>query len=206
MTGRFISFEGGEGAGKTTQIARLAGTLGARGIDVMTTREPGGTPGGEAIRALLVEGEPGRWNGRTEALLMNAARADHVTRAIQPALQRGSWVLCDRYAHSTLAYQGHARGMDMGTLLALHDIATDGLWPVLTIFLDLPVEAGLARAKGRGGTEARFEAETLAFHQKVREGFLALAGEDSRMVRIDAEQPLEAVAAEIWRAVEPHLP
>ncbi|MGB3723698.1 MAG: dTMP kinase [Pacificimonas sp.] len=205
MAGRFISFEGGEGAGKTTQILRLSKELTARGYDVVTTREPGGTPGAEAIRALLVEGEPARWNGRTEALLMNAARADHVSRAIIPALERGSWVLCDRYAHSTLAYQGHARGMDMKALLALHDVATDGLWPTLTFLLDLPVEAGLGRARGRGGKEARFEGEALAFHQKVHEGFLSLLHEDSCMKRIDAMQDEDAVAGDIWRAVAPLL-
>ncbi|MGB7404530.1 MAG: dTMP kinase [Pacificimonas sp.] len=202
MAARFITFEGGEGAGKTTQIARLAERLRAKGETVVTTREPGGTPGSEAIRALLVEGEPGRWNGRTEALLMNAARADHVARLILPALAGDKWVLCDRYGHSTLAYQGAARGLDMKALTALHNFASDGLWPARTFLLDLPVVDGLARAGKRGGTEARFEAEDIAFHQKVRAGFLALLDEDSCMVRVDAMASEDDVADTIWRNVE----
>ncbi|MBV7256931.1 dTMP kinase [Pacificimonas sp. WHA3] len=205
MTGRFISFEGGEGAGKTTQIKRLAERLRGEGQDVVLTREPGGTPGAEAIRELLVTGETGRWNGRTEALLMNAARADHVARLILPALGEGKWVLCDRFGHSTLAYQGVARGMDLEELLALHNIATEGLWPAKTLLFDLPVRAGLARAGVRGGTEARFEGEALAFHEKVRAGFLALAKQDKCMTVIDAERDADAVAAHVWRVIEPML-
>ena len=205
MSGRFLSFEGGEGAGKTTQIANLSRRLKENGQDVVLTREPGGTPGAEAIRALLVEGEPGRWHGRAEALLMNAARADHVEKTILPALERGAWVLSDRYAHSTFAYQGYARGLDPAELMALHDFATGGLWPSHTFLLDLPVEAGLARAKGRGGGEMRFEAETVAFHARVRAGFLAFAEQDDCMIVLDATQPQDAVADAVWRAVEPTL-
>ncbi|MEO0500027.1 MAG: dTMP kinase [Pseudomonadota bacterium] len=203
--GRFISFEGGEGAGKTTQIERLARRLREAGAEVVTTREPGGTPGAEAIRALLVKGETTRWDGRTEALLMNAARADHVAKVILPALDRGAWVLSDRYGHSTLAYQGFARGMDTSELLNLHNIATGGLWPAQTFLLDLPVEAGLARAIGRGDKEARFEGEARAFHQRVRDGFLTMARDDESMVTIDAAEDADAVAAAIWAAVEPTL-
>ena len=202
MAGRFISFEGGEGSGKTTQIVQLAERLRNRGEEVVTTREPGGTQGAEAIRKLLVEGEPGRWSGRTEALLMNAARADHVEKVILPALKRGAWVLSDRYAHSTFAYQGQARGLDPADLLSLHDLATEGLWPAQTFLLDLPVGVGLARARGRGGTEARFEAETLAFHERVRAGFLSLAERDDGMMVIDAGQPVADVAKIVWDAVE----
>jgi|TARA_R100000501_G_scaffold12618_1_gene23282 dTMP kinase len=205
VRGRFLSFEGGEGAGKTTQIARLAARLRAEGETVIATREPGGTPGAETIRDLLVKGETDRWNGKTEALLMNAARADHVARLILPALQAGQWVISDRFAHSTLAYQGVARGMDLEELMALHNIATDGLWPARTILLDLPVPDGLARAKGRGGEDARFEGEAIAFHEKVRAGFLALAKQDACMTVIDAAQDAGRVAADIWRVVEPML-
>ncbi|MHB9878488.1 dTMP kinase [Pacificimonas sp. ICDLI1SI03] len=205
MRGRFLSFEGGEGAGKTTQIARLAARLQAEGETVIATREPGGTPGAETIRDLLVRGETDRWHGKTEALLMNAARADHVARLILPALQAGQWVISDRFAHSTLAYQGVARGMDLEELMALHNIATDGLWPARTILLDLPVRDGLARAKGRGGEDARFEGEAIAFHEKVRAGFLALAKQDACMTVIDAAQDADRVAADVWRLVEPML-
>ena len=203
--GRFISFEGGEGSGKTTQIARLADALRARGYDVVTTREPGGTPGAEDIRSLLVEGEPGRWDGRAEALLMNAARADHVARLIRPALEAGRWVLSDRYAHSTLAYQGAGRGLESDELIALHYIATEGLWPDLTLLLDVPAEDGLRRAGGRQDGETRFEEEGLAFHEEVRAAFRDIAEIDERMVMVDSSRPQDEVAAAILSEVEARL-
>ena len=203
--GKFISFEGGEGSGKTTQIARLAEWLRARGHDVVTTREPGGTEGAEAIRALLVEGEPGRWSGRTEALLMNAARSDHVEQLVRPALADGQWVLSDRYAHSTLAYQGAARGLEPDELIALHYLATEGLWPDLTILLDVPVEMGLERASKRAGKETRFEEEGEDFHEDVRQGFLDVAAVDDRIAIIDASEDEEAVWAALLSEVEARL-
>ncbi|MBZ6378572.1 dTMP kinase [Pacificimonas flava] len=203
--GRFVSFEGGEGSGKSTQVERLAVMLRERGHDVITTREPGGTDGAEEIRALLVGGEPGRWSGRTEALLMNAARADHVEKLIRPALEEGIWVLCDRYAHSTLAYQGAARGLESDELIALHFIATQGLWPDLTVLLDMDAEAGLARAASRKGNETRFEEEGLAFHREVCAGFRAIAEVDERMAVVDAGQAVDAVTAEIFALVEDRL-
>lgn len=191
----FITFEGGEGAGKSTQLHRLAGRLRAAGHEVVTTREPGGTPGAEAIRRLLVEGEPGGWTAEAEALLVNAARAEHVTRLIRPALARGAIVLCDRFVHSTLAYQGGGRGLDRAWLLALHRLVTDDLWPDLVLFLDVPAATGLARA-----APGRFEAEGEAFHEAVGRAFAAMD-----MVRIDASGGIADVEARIWSNVESRL-
>lgn len=197
MGGRFISFEGGEGSGKSTQLRRLAARLSAQDVTVITTREPGGTPGAEDIRSLLVEGEPGRWDGRVEALLVNAARADHVARLIRPALVEGKWVLCDRYVHSTLAYQGAARGLDEAELRRLHAFATGDLWPDLTIVLDVDPALGLARAAGRAGGEARFEGEPPAFHKAVRERFLSFP--DVTVIPSDA--PVDDVTENVWAVV-----
>jgi dTMP kinase len=205
---RFIVFEGGEGAGKSTQIARLAARLRSAGETVVETREPGGTPGAETIRTLFVEGEPGRWTAPTDALLVTAARADHVARRIRPALDAGAVVLCDRYVHSTLAYQGHGRGLDLDMLAAMHRFATGDLWPDRVIWLDLPVAVGLARSTKRAARldaslpqEQRFEQLDLAFHQRVRDGFAALAADDTRFVKIDAEMGLDAVDAAIAAAL-----
>lgn len=197
MGGRFISFEGGEGSGKSTQLRRLAARLSAQDVTVITTREPGGTPGAEDIRSLLVEGEPGRWDGRVEALLVNAARADHVARLIRPALAESKWVLCDRYVHSTLAYQGAARGLDEAELRRLHAFATGDLWPDLTIVLDVDPALGLARAAGRAGGEARFEGEPPAFHKAVRERFLSFP--DVTVIPSDA--PVDDVTDRVWTVV-----
>lgn len=197
MGGRFISFEGGEGSGKSTQLRRLAARLSAQDVTVITTREPGGTPGAEDIRSLLVEGEPGRWDGRVEALLVNAARADHVARLIRPALAEGKWVLCDRYVHSTLAYQGAARGLDEAELRQLHAFSTGDLWPDLTIVLDIDPALGLARAAGRAGGEARFEGEPPAFHKAVRERFLNFP--DVAVIPSDA--PVDDVTDRVWTVV-----
>lgn len=199
MTGRFICVEGGEGGGKSTQLGLLAERLRARGIDVVATREPGGTPGAEAIRALIVDGEAGRWDGRAEALLVNAARADHVARLIRPALAAGQWVLSDRYVHSTLAYQGAGRGLDETELRALHRFATGDLWPDLTLILDVEPATGLGRAAARGGS-ARFEGEAAAFHVRVRNRMRAFAGDDG-CVLIDAGAAVDAVAEAIWAVV-----
>ena len=172
----------------------------------MTTREPGGSPGAEQIRALLVSGEPDRWDKVTEALLLSAARRDHVTRLIEPALARGAWVLCDRFSDSTLAYQGFGHGADPAMIATLTAMATSGLVPDLTLILDLPVEAGLARAAGRGGDD-RFERMGTAFHERLRHGFLTIAAsEPGRCVVIDAVQPLDSVQAAIRAAVESRWP
>ncbi len=208
--GCFITVEGGEGAGKSTQVRRLATWLNGQGIETATTREPGGTPGAEAIRALLVTGEPDRWDATTEALLMTAARRDHAEKVIRPALARGVWVLCDRFADSTLAYQGYAGGLPPDALTALTRFAVDGLTPDLTVVLDLPAAEGLSRAGARAGArsaaESRFEARTLRFHAAVRDGFLDIARrEPARCVVVDATAPIDSVARRIAAAVGERL-
>lgn len=204
--GRFITFEGGEGGGKSTQVKRVAAALEAAGHDVTVTREPGGAPGAEEIRKLIVEGAPERWDGLTEALLLSAARREHVVRTIEPALAAGRWVISDRFADSTLAYQGYGRGLDRGVLEALRRLAVGALVPDLTVILDLPVELGLARAHQRRGHELRFEAMARDFHERLRQGFLAIAAaEPNRCVVIDASQPVETVERAIRDAVVARL-
>ncbi len=206
MTPRFITLEGGEGAGKTTQLSLLQQALGERGCDVVATREPGGTPGAEAIRALFVAGDPDRWDGLTEVLLVNAARADHVARLIRPALARGAWVICDRYVDSTLAYQGAGKGIARSLLIEQHRVATGNLWPDLTLVLDVPVELGTARAAARPDGANRFEAYDAGFHTRVAASFRSLAADDPARVRlIDAAAEPAAVAAAIWSEVQPLL-
>jgi len=203
--GRFITLEGGEGTGKSTQARRLRDWLAARGIDALTTREPGGSPGAEAIRGLLVNGEPGRWDVVTEALLMNAARRDHVVRAIRPALAAGTWVICDRFLDSSRAYQGHAGGMALAAVDALIDIAVDGTRPDLTLILDIDPASGLARAGGRasaGADESRFERKGESFHAAVREGFLRIAADEpERCVLVDGGAAEDAVARSVAAVV-----
>ena len=206
MTGKFITLEGGEGAGKSTQAALLAAALRAEGIEVVETREPGGTPGAEAIRALIVEGDPDRWSPLTELMLVNAARADHVARLIRPALAAGTWVVCDRYIDSTLAYQGAGKGMAVDALHAIHRFATNDLWPDLTLVLDLPALFGGARAAARGALD-RFEKTGGQFHDNVAQSFRDVAIADPARVRlIDATGDIDSVAAAVWREVETLLP
>lgn len=200
-----IAFEGGEGVGKSTQVARLAERLVARGHAVETTREPGGTPGAEAIRTLFATGEADRWLPETDALLICAARADHVARRIRPALEAGRIVLCDRFVHSTLAYQGFGKGLDVAMLKAIHDFATGGLWPDLVLWLDLPVEEGLRRAGFRIGAADRFERHDRAFHERVRAGFATLAAADPRIRRVDAAPDAARVAAAVAAEVDSAL-
>ncbi len=197
--GRFITLEGGEGAGKSTQAALLAERLRAAGIDVEVTREPGGTLGAEAIRELFVAGAVDRWSAPAVALLINAARADHVARRIRPALEAGRWVICDRFVDSTLAYQGAGKGADTGELRYLHRLATGDLWPNLTFILEVPITEGLARAARRPGGTARFEAHDITFHQRVAAGFRDIALAESQRCRlIDARGEITAVAAQLW--------
>jgi dTMP kinase len=203
--GRFITLEGGEGAGKSTQIARLAERLRAR-HEVVTTREPGGAPGAEMIRKLLVEGPADKWDGTTEALLHFAARRDHLRTTVWPALEHGAWVISDRFADSTRAYQGWGHGLDLVTLERLYDVAVGAFRPDLTLILDLPVEVGLARAASRRGAETRYESLPREFHDRVRDGFLAIArNEPERCAVIDASQDIDAVANEIVRIVTERL-
>ena len=202
--GRFITLEGGEGAGKSTQAVILAERLRGAGIDVVVTREPGGTAGAEAIRALVVNGSAERWDAVTEALLINAARADHVARLIRPALAAGRWVISDRFVDSTLAYQGAGKGADPALLRVLHGIASSDLWPDLTLILDLPVAEGLARAASRRSGEARFEGYAPAFHERVRAAFAAAAqAEPGRCRIVDGRGSTAEVADRLWQAAAP---
>jgi dTMP kinase len=204
--GRFITLEGGEGAGKSTQIARLAEWLKVRGRDVVTTREPGGAPGAEMIRKLLVEGPVERWDGTTEALLHFAARRDHLRSLVWPALERGAWVVSDRFADSTRAYQGFGHGLDLEALDRLYEVTVDGFRPDLTLILDLPVETGLARAAQRRGAETRYENLPREFHERVRKGFLEIAkAEPRRCAVIDASKDIDTISAAISRTVAERL-
>ena len=206
MTGRFITLEGGEGAGKSTQIKRLAASLEGKGIGVVTTREPGGSPGAEEIRALLVQGAPGRWDALTETLLIYAARADHVKRTIGPALVAGQWVISDRFTDSTFAYQGAGRGLAREVIRRIDSVVMDDFRPDLTLILDLDVDIGLKRAGARGGAEQRFENFDKEFHQKLRQSFLDIAARNpERCVVIDAAQNEDQVAAAIWAATAKHF-
>jgi dTMP kinase len=198
--GRLVTFEGGEGAGKSTQIERLAAALRAAGFDPLVTREPGGTPGAEQIRQLLVEGPPDRWLPLSEALLLLAARHDHVVRRIAPALADGRWVLCDRFMDSTRVYQGVAGAVGEAVIDRLHATVLGDLRPDLTVILDVPVATGLGRQRAAG--RQRYEQMTKAFHERVREGFLALArAEPGRCVVVDATRPVDGVADEVRELV-----
>ncbi len=204
--GRFITFEGGEGAGKSTQVRRLAARLQAEGVAVVQTREPGGSPGAESIRDLVLNGSADRWSPVTETLLMYAARRDHIERVIRPALDRGHWVICDRFADSTRAYQGAAGGVDPALITALETHILETTKPDLTLVFDLPVEVGLARAHARAGSEMRFESKGAAFHERLRAGFLAIArAEPERCVLIDAAADMDAVEAGVWQGVRTRL-
>ena len=204
--GRFITIEGGEGAGKSTQVALLAAALERAGIAALATREPGGSAGAEAIRRLLLEGEGARWDAQQEALLLVAARRDHVNRLIIPALARGVWVVSDRFADSTLAYQGYGRGLAAPDLAALHRFALGDFTPDLTLILDLPAAAGLARAAARSPAADRFERLDPSFHDRLREGFRAIAAaEPGRCVLIDASGAPDAVHRAVTGAVAQRL-
>lgn len=204
--GRFITLEGGEGAGKSTQIARLKGWLESRGRTVVATREPGGSPGAEMVRKLLVEGPVERWDGITEALLHFAARRDHLRSTVWPALEKGTWVISDRFADSTVAYQGNGHGLDLAMLGNLYEVAVGDFRPDLTLILDVPIDTGLARAAARRGTETRYESLPRAFHERVKAGFLEIARrEPKRCAVIDAAQDIDTIAAAISRTVGDRL-
>ena len=204
MGGRFISLEGGEGAGKSTQLKRLAEALRGRGLEVVETREPGGSPGAEAIRKLLLEGEEGRWTPEGEALLFAAARADHVARTIRPALERGAWVLCDRFLDSSLAYQGGAAGVGMENVRTLHRIGSQDFLPDRTLLLELPGEAVSARLRVRDAAGSdRIGGRGEEFHLSVAEAFVQLAQEEpQRFRRVDGSGDPEAVTAMLLAALE----
>lgn len=198
----FITFEGGEGAGKSTQMQRLADRLAEQGIPVLTTREPGGTPDGEALRGLLMSGAADRWGATAETLLMYAGRAEHLRQKIVPALKARQWVLCDRFHDSTEAYQGAGKGGSTDFLAALNGFVVGPWAPALTLILDLPVGEALARMRARPDAATRFDALDPAFHTRVAEAFRAIAArEPERCVLIDASGPEDAVAERIWAAV-----
>jgi dTMP kinase len=200
--GKLITLEGGEGAGKSTQARLLAKHLGERGIAVALTREPGGAPGAEEIRALLVTGATGRWDPFTETLLHYAARREHMARFILPALEAGQWVISDRFIDSTLAYQGYGLGVDKTAIGRLRETVLGGFKPDLTVILDVSPEIRRARTTSRGGAEDRYERMTEAFHDRVRAGFLEIAaGEPDRCAVVSADAGIEAVAEGIRAAV-----
>lgn len=205
MAGTFVTFEGGEGSGKSTQIRRLAAKLQEQGRDVLITREPGGTPEAESIRALLVSGDVARWTPNSEALLNYAAREQHLAQVIRPALATAKTVLCDRFMDSTRAYQGYAGGCDLGFIDALEKAIVGPTRPNLTLVFDLDPAIGLARARSRGDAQAedRYERKGLAFHQKLREGFLDILRKEPKRCRlVDASQEIDAVAEDVWSIVE----
>jgi dTMP kinase len=203
--GLFISFEGIDGSGKSTQVARLAADLRAKGHDVVLTREPGGSQGAEDIRALVLQGDPDRWSAETEILLFMAARRDHLERLIRPALSQGKIVICDRFADSTRMYQGLSRGDLRALVDQLHTLVI-GIEPDLTILIDMDPDEGLRRAKGRQGTEERFEDFGATLQRDMRAGFLALAQEfASRFRVVDGGQDMDSVARDISRAVDAAL-
>jgi dTMP kinase len=200
--GRFITFEGGEGAGKSTQVRLLAERLRALGREVVATREPGGSPGAEALRDLVVTGAVDRWSPLSETLIFYAARRDHVERLIRPALERGAWVVSDRFADSTRAYQGAAGGVDPAFIGELERVALGPTRPDLTLILDLPAADGLARVGRRGDDETRFENKDQSFHDRLRAEFLTIAErEPQRCAVIDATAPAAEVADAICRQV-----
>lgn len=202
-TGVFITLEGGEGAGKSTQLKLLEERLVTHEIDIVRTREPGGVSSAETIRDLLVNGETDKWRPLTETLLHFAARHEHISRLVQPALDRGQWVLCDRFADSTTAYQGYAQNIDLETLATLYRLAVGNLEPNLTIILDLPVEVGLERAEDRGIGGTRYEKMGIEFHKQLRDGFLQIAAKNPHRCSIlDATQSIEEISEYIMTLVE----
>lgn len=208
--GIFISFEGGEGSGKSTQIRLLEQWFRHRGRDVIVTREPGGSPGAEEIRALLLTGDPGRWDAVTEALLMFASRRDHVERTIRPALAQGQVVLCDRFADSSVAYQGYGHGLGPDFIRQLWKLAIGDFKPDLTLMMDLPIETGLARAGARfanvSAAEDRFEKMELAFHCRLQQGFREITAMEPKRCRvIDADGDVETVSSRISTVMEEFL-
>ena len=200
--GKFITLEGGEGAGKSTQARLLAAWLGEKGISVALTREPGGTPGAEEIRNLLVTGAVGRWDSLTETLLHYAARREHMVRLILPTLDAGQWIICDRFIDSTTAYQGYGQGIDLGVIARLRETVLGDLAPDLTLILDVSPETRRARTAARPGNEDRYERMNEAFHDRVRAGFHAIAAaEPERCAVIAADQEIDAVSAAIKAAI-----
>lgn len=205
--GQFITLEGGEGAGKTTQAERIAKALNAAGIETLMTREPGGTFGAEAIRELVLSGTQDRWSGMTELLLMYAARVDHVEKLIRPALERGVWVISDRFSDSTMAYQGYARGLGAERVKSVHHAIMDSFEPDLTILFDMDPVLAMRRVETRGETLSRFDAETIDFHKELRAAFLQIAADNKdRVFTVDASLARDAVQGRILYAITKSYP
>jgi dTMP kinase len=208
MRGRFITFEGGEGSGKSTHARLLADHLNSVGIEAVLTREPGGSPGAEIIRHILLSGVAKPLGAETEAILFAAARDDHVRATIRPALEAGKWVICDRFIDSTRVYQGVLGKVDAKLIRSLERVTVGAAMPNLTFILDVPATVGLARAKRRRGTGTtdRFESESIEFHEELRRAYLALAeSERKRCIVIDGRAPRDVVSERIWTTVEQHL-
>ncbi len=204
--GKFITLEGGEGSGKSTQIEFLIQFLKEKNIPVIATREPGGSEGAELIRQLLVKGDTHRWDAVTDSLLMNAARRDHLQNLIIPALKEGKWVICDRFADSTLAYQGYGHGVDLKHLQGLYELISPDLVPDLTFIFDLDSKMGLERARRRGDDEDRFERMELDFHERIREGYRRLAQADlSRYIIIDASLDRATISKQMQDYIKQRL-
>ena len=205
--GLFITFEGGEGCGKTTQIQKLTNSIKSiSSTPFVVTREPGGDPSAELIRGLLVNGDAEKWRPATEGLLISAARHEHVEQIIRPALAQNKLVMSDRFVDSTIVYQGIVGGVARNDIDAMNHIACGDIYPDVTIILDIDSQIGLARAKSRGAGEDRFEAKGLAYHEKVRAGFLDIAADDpSRCVVINANRTPDDIAEDIWQVVRPYL-
>ena len=205
-TGRFITFEGGEGTGKSTQVKLLASYLSQSGADVVQTREPGGSPSAEEIRALLVTGAADRWSPLAETLLFYAARVEHWRQIIEPSIARGAHVLCDRFSDSTIAYQAYAGGLDRHMVEQLQRLVMTGVEPDMTIVLDLPVDEGLKRAASRRDSETRFERKGREFHERLRQGFLDIAHRHpNRCFVIDAGQSIERIHSAVLAALKLRL-
>ena len=206
MRGKFITFEGGEGSGKSTQIRSLKDWLSQKGINCITTYEPGGTVGADKVKAILTQGDTNQWDGISEVLLLYAARHDLVTKIIQPALANGTWVLCDRFADSTFAYQGYGHGIDLKLIQNIHNLILGDFSPDLTLILDLDPTIGMDRAKRRALAKDesidRFERQDLVFHHRLAQGFKDLAQQNSRYALIDANTPLEAVQKSIQKVIQ----
>ncbi|MEP6341859.1 MAG: dTMP kinase [Maricaulaceae bacterium] len=205
--GKFITLEGGEGAGKTTQGERLIASLETAGIETVLTREPGGTFGAEAIRDLVLSGTKERWSGMTELLLMYAARVDHVEKLIRPALERGAWVISDRFADSSMAYQGYARGLGAESVSAVHKAALGDFEPDLTILFDIDPILTMKRVETRGEELSRFDSETIDFHNSLRTAFLEIAESNKdRVFTLDASESRDGVHQRILYAVSKTFP
>lgn len=204
--GKFITLEGGEGAGKTTQIAHIKEFLESRAQRVLLTREPGGSKGAELIRGLLVDREAYSWDALTEYLLFTAARRDHILKTIKPALEEGIWVICDRFYDSSIAYQGYAQHLSPEILTTIYNFISEGVTPDLTLILDITPEIGLSRAHKRASHEDRFEQMNLQFHHEVRKGFLEIAKKHpERCVVINAEESELRIKDTLLKSIQSHL-